>query len=75
MDSLEVVLGSNVAQAHARYQAEHAQLHEHDVEYFPGFPPEGQYRSFRNQSRVECLSKDCFCCSVTCHEHDAKYSN
>ena len=37
MDSPEFVLERKVAQAHAMYQAEHAQLHEHDVGYLPGF--------------------------------------
>ena len=75
MDSPEFALERKVAQAHAMYQAEHAQLHKHDVEYFLGFPPEGQYRLFRNQGRAECLSKDWFCCSARCHEKHAKYSN
>ena len=58
MVSPEFVLERNIAQAHAMYQAEHAQLHKRDVEYLPGFPLEGKYRLFRNQSRVECLSRD-----------------
>ena len=32
MDSPEFVLERKVAQAHAMHQAEHAQLHKHDVE-------------------------------------------
>ena len=75
MDSPEFVLERKVAQAHAMCQAEHAHLHKHDVEYLPGFPMEGKYKLFRNQSRDQCLSTDWLCCSARCHENDAKYSN
>ena len=70
MDSPEFVLERKVAQAHAMYQAEHAQLHKHDVGYPPGFPLEGKHKVFRNQSRVECLSKNWLCWSARCNEND-----
>ena len=75
MDSPEFVLERKIAQAHAMHQAEHAQLHKHDVEYLLGFPLEGKYRLFRNQSRVECLSRDWLFCSARCHENYAQYYN